>query len=141
MVRSDVVSAEEREYRIAGLGEGQKYYVRVSAYGDGYSPAISSEPQYVIPAGVFPGFVTRVSLTVASESGTADRLRLAWSAPKFDANGFGGLPGEGAGGMSRPSVPDALTAYRVMWDTHPSLANAIVYDITAVSGDGSRQGC
>ncbi|KAL7442689.1 hypothetical protein ACHAXH_009869 [Discostella pseudostelligera] len=141
LVRSEVVSSEEREYRIAGLDEGQKYYVRVSAYGDGYSPAISSEPQYVIPAGVLPGFLTRVSLTVAFESGTADRLRLAWSAPEFDANGFGVLPGGCAGGMSPPSVPDSLTAYRVMWDTHPSLSNASVYDIPAVSGDGSPQLC
>ena len=141
LVRSEVVSSEERKYRIAGLNEGQKYYVRVSAYGDGYSPAISSEPPYAIPAGVLPGFLTSVSLTVATDSGTADRLRLAWSAPESDVNGFSVLPAGCAGGMSPPSVPDAMNAYRVMWDTHPSLSRALVYDIPAVSGDGFPQLC
>ncbi|KAL7541113.1 LOW QUALITY PROTEIN: hypothetical protein ACHAXR_012985 [Thalassiosira sp. AJA248-18] len=140
LVRSEVVSGET-EFRIAGLEEGQKYYVRVSAYGDGYSHAISSDPPYEIPAGMLPGFLTDVSLAVASDSETADRLRLAWSAPEFDANGFSVLPSGCAGGASPPSSPDAMEAYRVMWDTHPSLSNAQVYDIPAVNGDGSPQQC
>ena len=184
------------------MEEGQKYYVRVFAYGDGYSNAISSNPPYAMPTGMLPGYLTDVSLAVASDSDTADRLRLAWSAPELDVNGFsvlpsgcdGGsspssapdameayrvmwdthqyvslavasdsdtadrlrlawsapeldvngfsvLPSGCAGGLSPPSAPDAMEAYRVMWDTHPSLSNAQVYDIPAVTGDGSPQHC
>ena len=113
----------------------------MSAYGEGYSNAISSEPSFAIPTGTSPGFLTDVSLTVASDSDTADRLRLAWSAPEFDVNGFSVLPAGCAGGESPPSSPDAIEAYRVMWDTHPSFSNAQVYDVPAVSGDGFPQHC
>ena len=140
LVRSEVVSGEPK-LRIAGLEEGQEYYVRVSAYGDGYSHAISSDPPYAIPRGMLPGFLTDVSLTVASDSETADRLRLAWSAPELDVNGFGVLPTGCIGGASPPSAPDVIESYRIMWDTHPSLSNAMFYDIPAVTGDGSPQHC
>ncbi|KAL7554112.1 hypothetical protein ACHAWF_017504 [Thalassiosira exigua] len=140
LVRSEVVSGDT-QFRIAGLEEGQKYYVRVSAYGDGYSNAISSDPPYSIPTGMLPGYLTDVSLTVASDSDTADRLRLAWSAAELDVNGFSVLPAGCAGGASPPSAPDDLEAYRVVWDTHPSLSNARSFDIPAVSGDGSPLHC
>ena len=113
----------------------------MSAYGEGYSNAISSEPSFAIPAGTLPGFLTDVSLTVATDSDTADRLRLAWSAPEFDMNGFSVLPAGCAGGETPPSSPDAIEAYRVMWDTHPSFSNAKVYDVPAVTGDGYPQHC
>jgi hypothetical protein len=124
LVRSEVVVSGEMEFRIAGLEEGQKYYVRVSAYGDGYSNAKSSEPPYAIPTGTLPGFLTDVSLTVAYDSETADRLRLAWSAPEFDVNEFDVLPAGCASGASPPAAPDAIHAYRILWDKHPSFSNA-----------------
>ncbi|KAL7473049.1 hypothetical protein ACHAXS_013421 [Conticribra weissflogii] len=140
LVRSEVVSGDTK-FRIAGLKEGQKYYVRVSAYGNGYSNAISSNPPYAIPAGTKPGFLSEISLNVATGSATADRLRLAWSAPKLDVNGFSALPSGCPDGETPPASPDAINAYRVRWDTHPSMLNAKVYDIPAVSGDGSPQRC
>lgn len=141
LVRSEVVVSGEMEFRIAGLEEGQKYYVRVSAYGDGYSNAKSSEPPYAIPTGTLPGFLTDVSLTVAYDSETADRLRLAWSAPEFDVNGFDVLPAGCASGASPPAAPDAIHAYRILWDKHPSFSNAQIYDMPAVRGDGFAQNC
>lgn len=140
LVRSEVVSSET-QFRITGLDEGQRYFVRVSAYGDGYSNAISSTPPFAIPTGTLPGYLTDVSLSVASDSSTADRLRLAWSSPEEDVNGFSVLPNGCDGGGSPPSDPDALESYRVRWDTHPSFSNAKVYDIPAVSGDGFHNQC
>ncbi|KAL3797523.1 hypothetical protein HJC23_009887 [Cyclotella cryptica] len=140
LVRSEVVW-DKTEFRITGLIEGQKYYVRVSAYGDGYSHAISTNPLYAIPSGTPPGYLTDVSLSIALGTGTADRLRLAWSAAEFDVNGFSVLPKGCAGGETPPSSPDAVEAYRVRWDTHPSLSNPKTYDIPAVSGDGVREHC
>ncbi|KAL9181119.1 hypothetical protein ACHAXT_009924 [Thalassiosira profunda] len=141
LVRSEVVSADETDFRIAGLDEGETYFVRVSAYGEGYSNAISSEPPQATPIGMLPGFLTDVSLAVATDSDTADRLRLAWSAAEYDVNGFSVLPAGCAGGASPPSAPDSLESYQIMWDTHPSLSNAQVYDVPAVTGDGSPMHC
>ena len=143
---SEEVSGDMR-FQITGLEEGQKYYVRVSAFGDNYSHAISSTPSFAIPSGMLPGYITDVSLAVASESALADRLRLAWSAPEVDVNGFSVLPsgclgGGGGGGGSLPlSSPDDLEAYRIRWDTHPSFSNAKTYDLPAVGGDGTPLHC
>ena len=140
LVRSEVVWGKT-QYRITGLTEGQKYYVRVSAYGDGYSKAISTNPQYAIPSIMLPGYLTDVSLSIATDTETADRLRIAWSAAEVDVNGFSVLPNGCPGGESPPSSPDAIDAYRVQWDTHPSFSNAKTIDIPAVSGDGNRNHC
>eukprot|EP00956_Cyclotella_meneghiniana_P022416 scaffold42451_cov66-Cyclotella_meneghiniana.AAC.3 len=142
LVRSEVVWGKT-DFRITGLIEGQKYYVRVSAYGDGYSNAISTSPPYAIPSVTLPGYLTDVSLSIATDTDTADRLRLAWSAAEVDVNGFSVLPNGCVGGASPtpPSSPDPIEAYRVQWDTHPSFSNAITYDIPAVSGDGVRNHC
>jgi hypothetical protein len=139
---SEEVLGGDTRFQITGLEEGQKYYVRVSAFGDSYSHAISSTPLFAIPSGVLPGFITDVSLTVASESALADRLRLAWSAPEVDGNGFSVLPSGCVGGGSLPlSAPDDLEAYRIRWDTHPSFSNAKTYDFPAVGGDGTPMHC
>jgi len=142
MASKATTSSEEvfgdTRFQISGLEEGQKYYVRVSAFGDSYSHAISSTPSFAIPSGMLPGFITDVSLTVASESALADRLRLAWSAPKMDVNGFSVLPSGCPGGGS---APDDLEAYRIRWDTHPSFSNAKTYDFPAVRGDGTPLHC
>eukprot|EP00985_Skeletonema_marinoi_P002205 scaffold893_cov143-Skeletonema_marinoi.AAC.9 len=132
----------DTRFQITGLEEGQKYYVRVSAFGDSYSHAISSTPSFAIPSGMLPGYITDVSLDVASESALADRLRLAWSAPEVDVNGFSALPSGCLGGGLLPlSSPDDLEAYRIRWDTHPSFSNAKTYDFPAVGGDGSPLHC
>ncbi len=132
----------DTRFQITGLDEGQKYYVRVSAFGDSYSHAISSTPSFAIPSGMLPGFVTDVSLAVASESALADRLHLAWSAPEVDVNNFSVLPSGCLGGGSLPlSAPDDLEAYRILWDTDPSFSNAKTYDFPAVGGDGTPLYC
>ena len=139
LVRSEVVPvSEETKFRITGLDEGQKYYVRVSAYSEGYSNAVSSQPPQAIPTGMLPGFLTDVSLTVTD---TADRLHLAWSASEFDVNGFDVLPIGCDGGPTPPTAPDEITAYRVIWDKNPSFSNAKTYDLPAVVGDGSPKIC
>ncbi|KAL7444023.1 hypothetical protein ACHAXM_009254 [Skeletonema potamos] len=139
---TNTTSSEEvygdTRFQITGLEEGQKYYVRVSAFGDSYSHAISSTPSFAIPSGMLPGFITDVSLAVATESELADRLRLAWSAPEVDMNGFNVLPSGCLGGRS---APDDLEAYRIRWDTHPSFSNAKTYDFPAVGGDGTPLHC
>ena len=134
----------DTRFQITGLDEGQKYYVRVSAFGDSYSHAISSTPSYAIPSGMLPGFITDVSLSIASESALADRLRLAWSAPEVDVNGFSVAPRScHGGGDSLPliSAPDDLDAYRIQWDNHESFSNAKTYDVPAVAGDGTPLHC
>lgn len=139
LVRSEVVPVpEETKFRITGLEEGRKYYVRVSAYGEGYSNAVSSQPPHAIPTGMLPGFLTDVSLTVTD---TADRLHLAWSASEFDVNGFDVLPIGCDGGPTPPTAPDEITAYRVLWDKNPSFSNAKMYDLPTVVGDGTPKIC
>ena len=146
-VSSSVTIASEEvtgdtKFQITGLIEGEKYYVRVSAFGDSYSHAISSTPSFAIPSGMLPGFITDVSLAVASESAVADRLHLAWSAPEVDVNGFSVLPsGCNGGGALPPSSPDDLESYRIQWDTHPSFSNAKTFDLPAVAGDGTSLHC
>ena len=140
LVHSEVVWGKT-QYRITGLTEGQKYYVRVSAYGDGYSKAISTNPQYAMPSIMLPGYLTDISLSIATDTETADRLRIAWSAAEVDVNGFSVLPNGCPGGKTPPSTPDAIEAYRVQWDTHPSFSNAKSIDISAVNGDGNQNHC
>ncbi|KAL7514942.1 hypothetical protein ACHAXN_013076 [Cyclotella atomus] len=140
LVRSEVVWGKT-EFRITGLAEGQRYYVRVSAYGDGYSNAISTNPSFAIPSVMLPGYLTDVSLSIATDTDTSDRLHLAWSAAKVDVNGFSVLPNGCAGGETPPASPDAIESHRVQWDTHPSFSNAKTVDIPAVSGDGVQNHC
>lgn len=143
LVRSEVVPvSEETKFRITGLEEGQKYYVRVSAYGEGYSNAysnaVSSQPPHAIPTGMLPGFLTDVSLTIAD---TAVRLHLAWSASEFDVNGFDVPPFGCDGGPTHLTAPDEITAYRVLWDKNPSFSNAKMYDLPAVVDYGTPKIC
>ena len=136
LLRSEVVPvSEETKFCITGLEEGQKYYVRVSAYGEGYSNAysnaVSSQSPHAIPTGMLPGFLADVSLTIAD---TAVRLHLAWSASEFDVFGCDGGP-------THLTAPDEITAYRVLWDKNPSFSNAEMYDLPAVVDYGTPKIC
>ncbi|EJK45230.1 hypothetical protein THAOC_36165 [Thalassiosira oceanica] len=133
---SEVVQANgtNASFLITGL-DAVPYWVRVSAIADGQSPAISSEPPFQVPSGTLPGFLTNVAVSLASDSETADRLKISWSAPKFDVNGFSALP-VGCGGESPHSTPASIESFRVRWSDSPAMKASKQYDIPAIVGDG-----
>jgi hypothetical protein len=87
---------------------------------------------------MLPGYLTDVSPLIATDTNTADRLRLAWLAAKVDVNRSSVLTNGCVGDKTPPVLPDAIESYRVQWDTHPSFSNAKTVDIPAVSGNGNR---
>ena len=137
---SEVVQANgTKAFVITGL-DAVPYWVRVSAIANGQSPAISSEPPFQVPTSTLPGFLTDVGVSVASDSETADRLKISWSAPKFDVNGFSALP-IGCGGESPHSTPASIESFRVRWSDSPSMKTAKQHDIPAIVGDGTPLLC
>jgi len=140
LVRSEVVSSADLSYQIKGLDEeGTQYFVRVSAYNSkGYSDAISATPASAVPSKMPLHVATSVDLSI-SASEVPDRLDLHWSLPTHDERGF--ITELDSCGTYTGHTPDAASAYRIRWDTHPSMASSTEYDARMITGDGSPMLC
>jgi hypothetical protein len=129
----------DTRYQILGLEPYQVYFVRVSAGNEwGYSDAISSAPMSARTQPVSLYKPSSVLLSVSPDE-IPNRIKIEWGLPSEDSRGF--VTDLDECGMHQGHKADPATLYTIMWDTHPSMSNASIFNATMFSGDGLKLRC
>jgi hypothetical protein len=129
----------DTRYQILGLEPDQVYFVRVSAGNEwGYSDAISSAPMSAKTQRVPLYKPSSVSLSV-SPAEIPNRIKIEWDLPSEDSRGF--VTDLDECGMHQGHRADPATQYTIMWDTHPSMSNASIFNATMFTGDDLKLRC